>query len=465
LTFSTHQNRPHASGVETVQWQDKYQDKLITAQQAAKFVKNGDRVVFSLMAQPKTLGLALAERKDELKGVTLMANGWTEDYPWFQAGWEDSFQVLTAFITRQTREAMQQKRIDWMPAAFGLHDGVRYEAPMRDAVFHGADVFWCKVTPPDEGGWCSFGNQVWYSPNALRTAKLAIVEIDETLPFTYGDNVHVSEIDYLVESPPLELGRVTDTVPLPSPDDFEKSQVIGAHVSSLINDGDTLEIGTGTPTESVLSFVGDKNDLGIHSELIYTQVIDLIKEGVITGKHKNLNRGKHLASSLFLYATDPRNAETLRFVDRNPAFEFRDISHICNVPRITSMNNMIAINAIMATDLLGQANITHLGATPISGPGGQVDFTVGAHYSRGGKSISCLLSTAKNGTASRIVPRHSEGAVLLVPCEYIDYLVTEHGMVNLNGKTARQRAEAIISIADPQFQPWLKEEAKKMFWP
>ena len=395
-----------------------------------------------------------------------MANGWTEDYPWFQAGWEESFQVRTAFVTRQTREAIQQKRIDWMPAAFGLHDGVRHEAPMRDGVFHGADVFVCKVTPPDEDGWCSFGNHLWYSPTALRTAKLAVVEVDETLPWTYGDHVHVSEIDRLVESPPPEeLGKITDTLPIPSPDDWERSQVIGAHVCSLINDGDTLEIGTGTPTESVLSFVGDKNDLGIHSEMIYAQVIDLIKEGVFTGKHKNVDRGKHVSASLFLYSGDPRNADALSFIDRNPACEFREVSHMCNVPRIASINNMISINAIMAVDLLGQANITHLGTTPISGPGGQVDFTVGAHYSKGGKSISCLLSTAKGGTVSRIAPRHQEGAVLLIPCEYVDYLVTEHGIANLDGKTARQRAEAIISIADPKFQPWLKEEAKRMFWP
>lgn len=448
-----------------IKWQDQYRDKLITAVQAAKLIKSGDKVVISLMAQPKMLGLALAQRKEELRGVTLMSN-WTEDYPWFQAGWEESFSVQTGFGTRITREGQQQKRIDWLPAVFGLHDGVRYKAPMRDGVYHGADVFMCKVTPPNEDGWCSFGNHLWYSPTALATAKLVIVEVDETLPWTYGDNVHISEIDYLVESPPAkEPRKITDALPIPSAKDWEMSQVIGAHVASLIKDGDTIEIGTGTPTESVMSFLGDKNDLGVDAEMMYAQLIELIKGGVFTGKQKNVDQGKHVTTSLFLYADDPRNEAALSFIDRNPDCEFHDVSYMCNVRRIASINNMISINSVISIDLVGQANISHLGTVPITGPGGGVDYAIGAHYSKGGKAITCLLSTAKGGEVSRIVPRHQEGAVLLISSPYLDYLVTEHGMVNLDGKTGRQRAEAIISVADPKFQPWLKEEAKRMFWP
>lgn len=447
-------------------WQDRYKEKLITAEQAAKLIKSGDKVVFSLMAQPKTLGLALAQRRDELRGVTLTSN-WTEDYPWFQEGWTESFLVQTGFVVRLTREAMRQKRIDWIPALFGLHDGVRYKASMmRDGVYHGADYFMCKVTPPNDEGLCSFGNHFWYSPTALRTAKVAVAEVDETLPWTYGDNIHVGEIDYLVEPLPItDAVSLTGAVPIPPVEDQERSQVIAAHVASLIKDGDTLEIGTGTPTESVLDFVGDKNDLGIDSEQIYAQQIELIKEGVFTGKRKNVDQGKHVATSLFLYGGDSRNAAAISSIDRNPVYEFCDISRLCNVPRIASINNMIAINAAISVDLLGQANVSHLGTIPISGPGGGTEYTIGAHYSKGGVSVICLLSTARGGTVSRIIPQHEKGAVLLIPCVFIDYLVTEHGMVNLSGKTSRQRAEALISIADPKFQPWLKEEAKRIFWP
>ncbi|MFC2003727.1 acetyl-CoA hydrolase/transferase family protein [Chloroflexota bacterium] len=447
-----------------MKWQDKYKDKLITLEQAAKLVKSGDKVVISLMDQPKTLGLALAQRKDELRGVTLTSN-WIEDFPFFQPGWEESFSVQTGFVTRPTREGVEQRRIDWFPAVFGLHDGVRHKVPMRDRVYHDADVFMVKVATPNEDGWCSFGKHVWYSPTALKTAKLSIAEVDEALPWTYGDQVHISEIDYLVEPPPAEKGKFTDSLPIPLPEDWERSQVIGAHVASLIKDGDTLEIGTGTPTESVLTFIGDKNDLGVDTEMMYAQQIDLIKAGIFTGKRKNMNQGKVLASSLWLYEADPRNADVLSFIDRNPDFEFHDISYMCNVPRIASNNDQVSINAAVSLDLLGQANISHLGTTPISGPGGGVEYAIGAHYSKGGKSITCILSTARGGTLSRIIPQHEKGTVLLMPCHYIDYVVTEHGIVNIEGKTSRQRAEALISVADPKFQPWLKEEAKKMFWP
>ena len=447
-------------------WKDKYKDKLVTAKEAAKLVKSGDKVVFSLFDQAKTIGLELARRKDELHGVTLVANGWPEDYPWFQPGWEESFRIQTAFTTRQTREAVYQQRIEWIPAIYGINSADRIDAPLRGGLYNAADVFLCKVTPPDEEGWCSFGNNVWYSPSAIRTAKCAIVEIDKALPWCYGERVNISELDYLVESlPPDKSEKAIDSIPVPSQHDFEMSQIIGAHVSSLVNDGDTVEIGTGTPPESAVSFLGTKNDLGIDTEMMYAPVVDLIKDGVITGKNKNINKGKHIATSLFLYIGDPRNANALNYVERNPDFELRETPYVCNVPRIASNNNMVAINSLLSIDLMGQGNITHLGNNPLSGAGGQIDFVIGSHYSKGGKSISCILSTAKNGEVSRIIPRHPEGMVLMTPCQYVDYLVTEHGIVNINCKSARERAEAIISVADPKFQPLLREEAKKMFWP
>jgi 4-hydroxybutyrate CoA-transferase len=447
-------------------WKDKYKEKFITAEEAAKLVKSGDRVSFSLFDQAQTFGLALAKRKDELRGVTLVANGWTENYPWFEPGWEDSFRIQTAFTTRQTREAVYDRRIEWIPAIFGINNADRIKAPERGGIYNGADVFVCKVTPPDEEGWCSFGNNVWYSPSGLRTAKLAIVEIDEKLPWCYGERINISELDYLIESnPPEDIEGSIDSIPVPSQHDFEMSQIIGAHVIGLINDGDTIEIGTGTPPESVASFLGTKNDLGLDTEMMWAPVVDLIKQGVITGKNKNVNKGKHITSCLFLYKGDPRNVDALSYVEENPAFQIRETAYVCDVPRIASNDNMIVINSLLSMDLLGQGNITHIGNNPLSGAGGQIDYVVGSHYSKGGKSISCILSTAKDGEQSRIIPRHPEGMVIMTPCQYVDYVVTEHGIVNINCKSAKERAEAIISIADPKFQPWLREEAKKMFSP
>jgi 4-hydroxybutyrate CoA-transferase len=152
-------------------------------------------------------------------------------------------------------------------------------------------------------------------------------------------------------------------------------------------------------------------------------------------------------------------------MDQNPDFELYDVSHICNVPRIASIDNMLSINTAIAIDLNGQAVISHLGPTPISGPGGQVEYTIGSHYSKGGRCFLTLLSTAKGGTVSRIVPQLVPGSVVLIPNIYVDYLVTEHGIVNLECKSDRERAEAIISVAHPDFQPDLRKAARKMFYP
>jgi 4-hydroxybutyrate CoA-transferase len=252
---------------------------------------------------------------------------------------------------------------------------------------------------------------------------------------------------------------------VPYQEEFEVAQVIGANAASLINDGDTLEIGTGTAAEAVMSFLGNKNDLGIDSELTYVQIIELVKRGVITNKRKTVDAGKTVCSCFWTYPADPRVPDALKYITNNPSVEFRDISTICNPPRIASQNNMVAINSILAVDLLGQIVITHLGTTPISGPGGQVDYNIGSHYSRGGKSISMLTSTALGGKASRIVPKLEAGTAIMIPMVYLDYLITENGIVNLDCKSRRERAEAIISVAHPDFQSELKKAAREMFYP
>jgi len=162
---------------------------------------------------------------------------------------------------------------------------------------------------------------------------------------------------------------------------------------------------------------------------------------------------------------DPSTPPALQFVDNNPMFEFRDISYIANVPRVASNDNLVAINAVMAIDLIGQAVIDSLGSVPLSGPGGQPEYLIGSHYSQGGRAISTITTTAKGGTISRIVPQLEKGAMVAIPSFYMDYLVTEYGVVNLENKSRRERAEAIISIAHPDFQPELRKAAKKLFWP
>lgn len=446
-------------------WQERYADKLKTPEEAAALVRSGDRVVVAMLLPPINTCLALAKRRGELKNVTILSH-WQDDFPWFQPGWDDSFQVQSGFILRPARQGHREKRFDFVPSVFGLSDGLRHKEPLRGRIYADADVFLLKVSPPNKHGWCSFGHHVWYSPVAAKSAKTVIAEVDPNLIWAYGENIHVSDLDYLVaETQPFEAGRIGQALPTPPVEEAEISQVIGANIAEFIRDGDTLEIGTGTASEGVMDFLATKNDLGIDSEMMYVQMIDLIKAGNITGKRKNLHAGKHVASCLFTYPGDPRAPHALDYMDENPDFELYDVSYICNVARIASVDNMVSINAAIGIDLAGQAVISHLGPMPISGPGGQVEFTLGAHYSRGGRCFLTLLSTAKGGTISRIVPRFEPGTVSLIPNIFVDYLVTEHGIANLDCKSDRQRAEAIISVAHPDFRAELRKEARKMFYP
>ena len=453
-----------------MKWQDKYRDKLITAKQAAALITSGSDVLFAMMDQPKDIMLATAERCGELENVT-MTSHWVEDFRFLHPGqypeMGKAFRIKDPMTLRSTRDEVRNKRIDWQPTIFGLSNGERQECVDRGRLYHYKDFFFFKLTPPDENGRCSFGPYCWYTPSACRTAKVKVAEIDPRLTWVNGEYVNLDDIDYLVEAPGVERSKSEENLGrTPPPEEYEISQVIGANAASLIHDGDTVQIGVGTAAEAIMAFMAEKNDLGIDSEVIYSQTIDLVKRGVITGKKKTHDTGKVTCGNLQLYGyNEPISIKTLEYVRENPTFLFRDISTQCHVPRIAAQENMVAINNILSVDLLGQVVITHLGSTPISGPGGQVDFCVGAHYSKGGRSISMLKSTALDGKVSRIVPRFEAGTVIMIPMVYLDYLVTEFGIANLDCKSRRERAEAVISVAHPDFRDELRQAAREMFYP
>ena len=453
-----------------MKWQDKYRDKLITARQAAGLVTSGSDVLFAMMDQPKDIILEIAKRCGELENVTLTSH-WVEDFPFLHPSkypeMEKTFHIKDPMTLRSTREEVRNKKIDWQPTVFGLSNGDRQECVDRGRLYHHKDFFFFKLTTPDANGRCSFGPYPWYTPTACRTAKVKIVEIDPRLTWVNGEYVNLDDIDYLVEAPEAEELRGKENLGLtPTPEEWEVSQVIGANAASLIKDGDTVQIGVGTAAEAIMAFMAEKNDLGIDSEVIYSQTIDLVKRGVITGRKKTHDTGKVASANLQLYGPDkPESIASLEYVRENPKFLFRDISTQCHVPRIAAQDNMVAINNILSVDLLGQIVLTHLGTTPITGPGGQVDFCIGAHYSKGGRSISMLKSTALDGKVSRIVPKFEAGTVIMIPMVYLDYLVTEYGIANLDCKSRRERAEAIISVAHPDFRDELKQAAREMFYP
>ena len=453
-----------------MRWQEKYKDKLLSAMEAARLVTSNSEVLFSMMNQPKDIGMALAKRYKELTNVTITSH-WVEDYPFLHPEenpeMAKAFSIQEAFPLRFTRKQVQAGTIDWKPTVFGLSDGLRQRDENRGRLYHFKDFFFLKLTPPNSSGDCCFGHQTWFSPSACKTAKTVIAEIDENIPWVSGEYINIKEIDYLVEAP-VEVGAAAagDHVPQTSVNDWEISQVIGVHTASLVRDGDTLEIGTGTASEGVMGFLGDKNDLGIDSELIFRQLVDLEREGVITGKRKTVDNAKCVCSSFRTHAgADPDLPGALKYISNNPAYEFRDISIMCNVPRIAQQDNMVAINNGLAVDLLGQVVVTHVGPSVIGSPGGSLEYCLGAHYSKNGRAVFALQSTALAGKVSRIVPRLDPGAVVAVPMFYADYVVTEHGVANLDCKNCRERAEALISVAHPDFQAELTKAAKELFWP
>lgn len=446
-------------------WRDKYKSKLISAGEAARLVKSNDRVMFGIGSTPIDIGFAIAKRASELRNVTV-GGTWSVEFPWFKPGMEESFNVITGFGGQISRNGIREKRVDWLSWLPGLDNPERCTDTNRGRYYNGCDIYLVNVSPPDKEGYCDLGHQPFFSPSAIKTAKTVIAEITMDLPRTFGPRIPVSDLDYLVEAPRELDPDMQPVVPSPpSQDEFEKLQVIGALVAELIRDGDCLQIGTGTASEAVIPFLKTKNDLGIDTEILPASALDPIRAGNVTGSRKNINKGKVLMTVVVLWHGDPRTKPGIEFIDLNPVFEFHDFAELCSIPRIATNDNMVAVDNLLAIDLLGQGVLDHLGPVPISGPGGGVEYAIASHYSKGGRSISCLPSTAGRGKYSRIVSQLERGSVVQLPMGYIDYLVTEYGVVNLEHKTRRERAEAIISVAHPDFRPDLKKAARELFYP
>lgn len=438
-------------------WQEEYKRKFMSAEEAVKIIKSGDRVGFTYGREPLALGLALLARKDELQKVNIFARTPSRDFGWYDAGWEDSFEITISYVLPIVREAMAQRRVDFIP---GTLLGITADCPVVSTV----DVLLIELSTPDQHGFCSFGASVWGKKKVVQCARTVIAEVNENLVRTYGDNfIHVSEIDYFTEhvsagaSPGGSdlLGRKTQ-----EPGQVEKT--IAEYVGSLVNDGDCLQIGVGSTSEWVarLGVLDNKIDLGWHSETTPKGAIELTREGVITGKRKNINQSKFVA-----IAVGGGDKEDMDFVNGNPVFELYDADYVLD-PRVISANdNVLSINSAVAIDLTGQVAAESIGPMMVSGPGGQLAFAVGAQLSAGGRFISTLPSTAKGGTISRIVPRLPQGTVVTVPRTLADVAVTEYGIARLRGKSQRERALELINVAHPDFRTELRKEAEELFWP
>ena len=423
-------------------WRSEYQGRCVNAAQALQAVQSGNRVwIQSGCGTPSPLVKALVDRSPEVRDVEvvhLMTLG-SADYT--RPEFEGHFRHRGLFLGPNTREAVAAGRADYTPIFLSEIEGLFESGAMP------LDVVLMQVSPPDAHGFVSLGTTVDCTLTAARCAVVVIAEVNERMPRTHGDTtIHVSNISAFVETsrPLLELCPEPVT---------ELHQRVARNVASLIPDGATLQTGIGGISQAVLTCLGDKRDLGIHTEMCPDGVIDLIEAGVLNGDRKSLLRGKAVVA--FALGTK----RLFDFIHENPSFEFRPICYT-NDPFVVAQNDrMVAINSALQVDLTGQVCADSIGIKPYSGFGGQLDFIRGAARSKGGVPIIALPSTARGGSVSRIVPVLEPGAGVVTSRADVHYVVTDQGIAYLHGKTLRERAEALIAIADPRFQADLEDFA------
>jgi acetyl-CoA hydrolase len=426
-------------------WRDIYERRITTPARAVSAIKSGDRLFLTgNCSVPQNLLGALVERAraGEIEDVQINQVLTIGSADYVAPEMENKLRVNTLFISGNVRQAVNEGRADYTPCFLSEIPKLFKEKiiPLDAALVH--------CSPPDEHGFCSYGVEVGLTKPAAESARVVIAEVNDRMPRTLGNSfVHVSKLTHVV---PVSYNL--PAVPMGSPGATQKQ--IAAHIAELIPDGATLQMGIGGIPDAVLLYLREKRDLGIHTEMFSDGVIDLIEEGVINNERKTIHAGKVVAGFIL------GSQELYDYVHDNPIFEFHPQDYV-NDPFVIAQNeNMIAINSAIEVDLTGQVCADSIGHRFYSGVGGQVDFVRGAARSKGGKPIIALPSTAKGGTLSRIVPALKPGAGVVTSRHDVHYVVTEFGVAKLFGKSIRQRVQALIAIAHPDFRDELTHFAK-----
>ena len=447
-----------------MKWQEEYKRKKVTAEQAVENVKSGDLVVIPVATDPKTLQIALLARADELRDVQILSYNALDDFPWYQAEFRKSFIPQTWFIRHSgARKTIHGNKGDIYIASSQLFTKA-YEENRSDC--RRPDFVFVEVSPPDENGFCSFGATLWDKREQCKHANMVVAEVNPTCIRTYGENyIHVSEIDFFVKQ------VVQPTPPRPSIEDeiegmdLRIPKAIAGHASDLIKDRDTMCIGAGTLTEMLLQvgLYDNKNDLGYHGERLPRGYFKKLVEqpGLFSGKYKTINPGKIIVTLLTLTPGEEKYCEL------NPQIELRSVNYVNNIRTIAAHDNLVSIIGALRVDLTGQVSVESVGPTIITGPGGSPDIAIGTMMSRGGRLLITLESTTTtNGHgASKIVPVLEPGSIVTIPRVYADYVITEHGVARLLGRSQKQRAYELIAIAHPDFRAELRREALRLFGP
>ncbi len=430
---------------------NQYQSRVVSAEEAVQqAIKSGSRIFMTgNVSVPQTVLKALVDYAPKLKNVEICQALTVGPADYVNPALEGHLRVNTMFISANIRKAVHEGRADFTPVLLS-----EFPLLFKRGILP-VDVAMIHVSPPDEHGFCSLGVEVGLTKSPAESARVIIAEVNEQMPRTLGDSfIHVSRLNHIVPVnypiPELPMGDEGPT------DVVEK---IAGFIAELIPDGATMQMGIGAIPDAVLKFLYDKKDLGVHSELFSDGVIGLVDAGVLTNARKTLNAGKIVAG--FVLGT----RKLYQWIDDNPIVEFHRTEYV-NDPFVIAQNErMVAINSAIEVDLTGQVCADSIGPKLYSGVGGQMDFIYGASRSKDGVPVIALPSTTtlRDGTrVTRIAPMLKHGAGVVTSRNHVRYVVTEYGVADLYGKTIRQRAKALISIAHPDFRADLEKQAKEL---
>ncbi|MDO8652051.1 MAG: acetyl-CoA hydrolase/transferase C-terminal domain-containing protein [Undibacterium sp.] len=425
--------------------QDLYRKKRGTAEDVISHINDGDFIIVPTgVGEPPTLLTALSAQRLRFRDVKVGQILAVRKYGYFDPETVEHVRHVAFFFGAASRAGGQAGWIDFIPSYFSEMPGLIEREQIR------SDVVLTMASPMDQHGYFSLSLGADYTMAAIAKARAVVLEVNPNVPFAYGNcHVHISQVTALIESsePVMEVG-----LPTIGP----VQEAIGKYVADMIEDGSTLQIGYGGIPDAVVMQLTSKHDLGIHTEMIGDGILTLLESGAVTNRKKTYMPGKMVAT----FALGSK--KLYQFMDRNPGLEIHPVD-FTNDPYLAAQNDkLIAINATLQIDLLGQCGSESLGSLPYSGTGGQVDFVRAANRSRDGKAFIVLPSTAKDDSITRIVPTLTPGTHVTTGKNDINYVVTEFGVAQLRGKSAKQRVQEMISIAHPDFRAELTEAAKQM---
>lgn len=429
-----------------------YKDKLISIHEALKLVKSNDMIVTGLgSAEAQLFMNNLHTIADRVENVTItnclpMSNG-----EFLKAQYRKAFNVDGWFYSPPLRKAHSNGNISFIPNHLHLA-GLKRLAHVKPNIYVGS------ASMPDKHGYISLSLSNTYERRMIDAADIVILEINPNYPRTFGDvEIHYTEVDHLVEAD-YAVPALPDVV------SSEKDIIIGKYIADMIDDGDCIQLGIGGIPNAVAAALKDKNDLGIHTEMMTSGMMELAKLGVINGSKKTLHKGKIVCTFAL------GNQDLYEFLDDNPSVLVMDGHYVNNPDTIAKNDNMVSINTTIEIDLTGQCCSESIGPIQFSGTGGQADTAIGAQKAKNGRSFIALYSTAmvKNKETgereeiSKVVPMLKQGAIVSLSRNDVDYVVTEYGVASLRGTNLRERVERLIEIAHPKFKEELRKQAHEI---